>query len=520
MKVALYVRRSTIDLQPDSLEAQEERLRSHAAASGHEVVRVYSDSASGKRVEKRDAFQRLIGDVKRGPDFEAVLVRDVSRWSRAENTPATPSAPSRPATTRPSRTSGSRWRRGIPRRLRRARRRETPASLPAFVDPQALRGPTGKVRWLRDRAIRPTEFSERGRGFNLLWAAEERRNAISAIRAVNEPENGGAWHRISPWPAGRVASRASGRCAARFVSPVSGPVLGSSSFIGEMASRLPAWEDDEERPEEDRGAPESAPRRSDQSIHECRHGPERPTRPRVASAPGGLVLERHPDPYRQTTPSVEIPVLLRQPLTGLKHNELAIWVVRIRPGPQDVPPAHEAEDCLQRGCSSSISLLHAALCQRVEETPFRGKPNEAATSHHKIDLDDIGTRIGTARVLVSKEKPRAGRLLPFGELLDLHEICRVAESRGASVDVAYEQATQRHQIGLRSRESRLWCQQTQDEKWGDPPKQQHLHLLLGELQPDCPIARDREPVLLPVPLKFSVEGLDDTPDRLSPLEIG
>jgi DNA invertase Pin-like site-specific DNA recombinase len=86
MKVALYVRRSTIDLQPDSLAAQEERLRSHAAASGHDVIRVYSDSASGKRVEKRDAFQRLIDDVKRGPDFEAVLVRDVSRWSRAENT--------------------------------------------------------------------------------------------------------------------------------------------------------------------------------------------------------------------------------------------------------------------------------------------------------------------------------------------------------------------------------------------------------------------------------------------------
>ncbi len=86
MKVAPYVRRSTIDLQPDSLEAQEERLRLHAAASGHEFVRVYSDSASGKRVEKRDAFQRLFEDVKRKPDFEAVLVRDVSRWSRTEDT--------------------------------------------------------------------------------------------------------------------------------------------------------------------------------------------------------------------------------------------------------------------------------------------------------------------------------------------------------------------------------------------------------------------------------------------------
>jgi DNA invertase Pin-like site-specific DNA recombinase len=86
MKVALYIRRSTIDLQPDSLAAQEELLRAHAAAQAHEVVRVYSDSASGKRIDKRDAFQRLIDDVKYGPDFGAVLVRDVSRWSRAENT--------------------------------------------------------------------------------------------------------------------------------------------------------------------------------------------------------------------------------------------------------------------------------------------------------------------------------------------------------------------------------------------------------------------------------------------------
>jgi DNA invertase Pin-like site-specific DNA recombinase len=86
MKVALSVRRSTIDLQPDSLTAQEELLRAHAKAGGHDVVRVYGDSASGKRVEHRDAFQRLIEDVKRGPDFDAVLVRDVSRWSRAENT--------------------------------------------------------------------------------------------------------------------------------------------------------------------------------------------------------------------------------------------------------------------------------------------------------------------------------------------------------------------------------------------------------------------------------------------------
>ena len=86
MRVALYIRRSTIDLQPDSLAAQEELLRTYAAAHTQEVVRVYRDSASGRSIEKREDFQRLIEDIKRGPDFAAVLVRDVSRWSRAENT--------------------------------------------------------------------------------------------------------------------------------------------------------------------------------------------------------------------------------------------------------------------------------------------------------------------------------------------------------------------------------------------------------------------------------------------------
>ncbi len=86
MRVALYVRRSTIDLQPDSLEAQEELLRKHAKEHEQEVIRVYADSSSGRSVEGRGEFLQLIDDVKAGADFEAVLVRDVSRWSRAENT--------------------------------------------------------------------------------------------------------------------------------------------------------------------------------------------------------------------------------------------------------------------------------------------------------------------------------------------------------------------------------------------------------------------------------------------------
>jgi|GEM_PF-4405456 len=54
-----------------------------------------------------------------------------------------------------------------------------------------------------------------------------------------------------------------GRSAACFASPGHTPVLGPSSSTGEMASHLPSRGDDEQRPEKDRGALESAPRRSD-----------------------------------------------------------------------------------------------------------------------------------------------------------------------------------------------------------------------------------------------------------------
>ena len=86
MRVALYERRSTDEiLQSDSLEAQDDVLRKHASLHEHEVVAVYADSASGRSVAGRDAFQRLVRDVAAGAPFEGVLVRDVSRWGRFQN---------------------------------------------------------------------------------------------------------------------------------------------------------------------------------------------------------------------------------------------------------------------------------------------------------------------------------------------------------------------------------------------------------------------------------------------------
>ncbi len=86
-RVALYLRRSTNqELQADSLEIQEEILRAYAAKLGYEVVAVFSESASGRDAGGRSEFTRLIEIVVSGAaDFDAILVRDVSRWGRFDN---------------------------------------------------------------------------------------------------------------------------------------------------------------------------------------------------------------------------------------------------------------------------------------------------------------------------------------------------------------------------------------------------------------------------------------------------
>lgn len=66
---------------------QDEILRRYAGMHDHEVVAVFSDDASGRDAEHRDDFMRLIEVVSSDvADFEAILVRDVSRWGRFENT--------------------------------------------------------------------------------------------------------------------------------------------------------------------------------------------------------------------------------------------------------------------------------------------------------------------------------------------------------------------------------------------------------------------------------------------------
>ena len=84
-KVYLYTRVST-KMQVDgySLEAQEERLKKFAECQDMEVVGIYRDEGySGKSIEGRPEFQRMMNDVKcHKDDVDLILVFKLSRFGR------------------------------------------------------------------------------------------------------------------------------------------------------------------------------------------------------------------------------------------------------------------------------------------------------------------------------------------------------------------------------------------------------------------------------------------------------
>ena len=84
---AQYVRMST-EHQQYSLENQAMANRSYAELHGFEVVRTYSDAAkSGLVLKHRAGLRRLLQDVVSGTSpYRAILVYDVSRWGRFQDT--------------------------------------------------------------------------------------------------------------------------------------------------------------------------------------------------------------------------------------------------------------------------------------------------------------------------------------------------------------------------------------------------------------------------------------------------
>jgi len=87
VRAAQYVRMST-EHQQYSTENQSDVIHDYAAKRGYEIVRTYADDGkSGLKMEGRDSLRALIDDVQNGrADFHAILVYDVSRWGRFQDT--------------------------------------------------------------------------------------------------------------------------------------------------------------------------------------------------------------------------------------------------------------------------------------------------------------------------------------------------------------------------------------------------------------------------------------------------
>jgi DNA invertase Pin-like site-specific DNA recombinase len=86
-RAAVYVRMST-EHQQYSIHNQMVVLQHYAIARGMEIIRLYSDEGiSGLNIEGRAGLQRLMEDVRSGSaDYGFVLVYDVSRWGRFQDT--------------------------------------------------------------------------------------------------------------------------------------------------------------------------------------------------------------------------------------------------------------------------------------------------------------------------------------------------------------------------------------------------------------------------------------------------
>ncbi len=87
LPAAQYLRMST-EHQQYSLDNQADAIARYAAQNGFKIVKTYSDAArSGLHLKNRKGLKQLLADVMEGQrEFRAVLVYDVSRWGRFQDT--------------------------------------------------------------------------------------------------------------------------------------------------------------------------------------------------------------------------------------------------------------------------------------------------------------------------------------------------------------------------------------------------------------------------------------------------
>jgi DNA invertase Pin-like site-specific DNA recombinase len=87
LPVAEYLRMST-EHQKYSFENQQAVMSDYAENKNFNIVQIYTDGArSGVVIKRRDGLKQLIQDVKSGKaGYKAILVFDVSRWGRFQDT--------------------------------------------------------------------------------------------------------------------------------------------------------------------------------------------------------------------------------------------------------------------------------------------------------------------------------------------------------------------------------------------------------------------------------------------------
>jgi len=87
LPAAQYLRMST-EHQQYSIDNQADAIRRYAEAQGFEIIKTYIDEAkSGLVLKRRLGLAKLLSDVVGGPQpYKAILVFDVSRWGRFQDT--------------------------------------------------------------------------------------------------------------------------------------------------------------------------------------------------------------------------------------------------------------------------------------------------------------------------------------------------------------------------------------------------------------------------------------------------
>lgn len=85
IRAAVYLRMST-DMQVHSIDHQLAAITTFAEREGLTITQTYADPGrSGLTLKGRPALRSLLEDVERGPEFEVLLVYDVSRWGRFQD---------------------------------------------------------------------------------------------------------------------------------------------------------------------------------------------------------------------------------------------------------------------------------------------------------------------------------------------------------------------------------------------------------------------------------------------------